>query len=90
VQPAGLVHARRQSGERSSPDPGDSPDPDSAERDRSRICLAEGEPAEALGAVQPVLDGVAPVIGNVSVVEAQRPYRRIGELEFSAYGFDQK
>jgi hypothetical protein len=32
----------------------------------------EGEPAEALGAVQPVLDGVAPVVGNVSVVEAQR------------------
>jgi hypothetical protein len=69
VKPAGLVHARRQSGERSSPDPGDSPDPDSTERDRSRICLAEGEPAEALGAVQPVLDGVAPIVGNVSVRE---------------------
>jgi hypothetical protein len=40
-------------------------------RDRSRICLAEGEPAEALGGVRPVLDGVAPVVGNVSVVEAQ-------------------
>jgi LuxR family maltose regulon positive regulatory protein len=35
------------------------------------ICLAEGEPTEALSAVRPVLHGVAPVIGNVSVVEAQ-------------------
>jgi LuxR family maltose regulon positive regulatory protein len=35
------------------------------------ICLAEGQPAEALGAVRPVLDGTAPVIGYVTVVEAQ-------------------
>ena len=34
------------------------------------ICLAEGDPAGALGAVQPVLDGSAPVIGYVTVVEA--------------------
>ncbi len=34
------------------------------------ICLAEGDPAAALGAVQPVLDGTAPVIGYVTVVEA--------------------
>jgi ATP/maltotriose-dependent transcriptional regulator MalT len=34
------------------------------------ICLAEGEPVAALGAVQPVLDGTAPVIGYVTVVEA--------------------
>jgi LuxR family maltose regulon positive regulatory protein len=35
------------------------------------ICLAEGDPAAALGAVQDVLGGRAPVIGYVTVVEAQ-------------------
>jgi LuxR family transcriptional regulator, maltose regulon positive regulatory protein len=35
------------------------------------ICLAEGDPAAALGAVQDVLDGRAPAIGYVTVVEAQ-------------------
>ena len=34
------------------------------------ICLAEGDPAAALSAVQPVLDGAVPVIGYVTVVEA--------------------
>ena len=34
------------------------------------ICLAQGDPAGALGAVQHVLDGTAPVIGYVTVVEA--------------------
>ena len=34
------------------------------------ICLAEGDPAGALGAVRHVLDGTAPVIGYVTVVEA--------------------
>ena len=34
------------------------------------ICLAEGDPAAALVAVQPVLDGTAPVIGYVTAVEA--------------------
>jgi LuxR family transcriptional regulator, maltose regulon positive regulatory protein len=34
------------------------------------ICLAEGDPAAALGAVRPVLDGTAPVIGYVTLVEA--------------------
>ena len=38
---------------------------------RAAICLAEGDPAGALGAVQDVLDGTAPVIGYVTVVEAQ-------------------
>jgi LuxR family transcriptional regulator, maltose regulon positive regulatory protein len=38
---------------------------------RAVICLAEGNPAEALGALQDVLDGTAPVIGYVTVVEAQ-------------------
>jgi hypothetical protein len=34
------------------------------------ICLTESDPAGALGAVQHVLDGTAPVIGYVAVVEA--------------------
>jgi hypothetical protein len=34
------------------------------------ICLAESNPAGALGAEQHVLDGTAPVIGYVAVVEA--------------------
>jgi LuxR family maltose regulon positive regulatory protein len=36
---------------------------------RAVICLAEGNPAAALTAVQDVLDGTAPVIGYVTVVE---------------------
>jgi len=37
---------------------------------RAVICLAEGDPAGALAAVQDVLDGTAPVIGYVTIVEA--------------------
>jgi LuxR family maltose regulon positive regulatory protein len=37
---------------------------------RAVICLAEGDPAGALGAVRDVLDGTAPAIGDVTVVEA--------------------
>jgi LuxR family transcriptional regulator, maltose regulon positive regulatory protein len=37
---------------------------------RAVICLAEGDPAAALAAVRDVLDGAAPVIGYVTVVEA--------------------
>ena len=37
---------------------------------RATICLAEGDPAAALGALQDVLDGTAPVIGYLTVVEA--------------------
>ncbi len=37
---------------------------------RAAICLAEGDPAAALAAVQEVLDGTAPVLGYVTVVEA--------------------
>jgi LuxR family transcriptional regulator, maltose regulon positive regulatory protein len=37
---------------------------------RAVICLAEGDPAGALGAVASVLDGTAPVQGNVTVMEA--------------------
>jgi LuxR family maltose regulon positive regulatory protein len=35
------------------------------------ICLAEGDPAGALRMVRDVLDGTAPVIGYVTLVEAQ-------------------
>ena len=38
---------------------------------RAVICLAEGDPAGALDALRGVLDGTAPVIGYVTVVEAQ-------------------
>jgi LuxR family transcriptional regulator, maltose regulon positive regulatory protein len=34
------------------------------------ICLAEGDPAAALAAVADVLDGTAPVVGQVTVMEA--------------------
>jgi LuxR family maltose regulon positive regulatory protein len=37
---------------------------------RAVMCLAEGNPAGALGALADVLDGTAPVIGDVTVVEA--------------------
>jgi LuxR family transcriptional regulator, maltose regulon positive regulatory protein len=35
------------------------------------ICLADGDPAGALGALADVLDGTAPVVGYVTIVEAQ-------------------
>jgi LuxR family transcriptional regulator, maltose regulon positive regulatory protein len=38
---------------------------------RAAIYLTEGDPAGALGALADVLDGAAPVIGYVTVVEAQ-------------------
>jgi LuxR family maltose regulon positive regulatory protein len=34
------------------------------------VCLADGDPAGALGALADVLDGTAPVIGDVTVVES--------------------
>ena len=37
---------------------------------RAVICLADGDPAAALAAVADVLDGTAPVLGYVTVVEA--------------------
>ena len=37
---------------------------------RAVICLAEGDPAGALGALHDVLDGTAPVLGYVTVIEA--------------------
>jgi LuxR family transcriptional regulator, maltose regulon positive regulatory protein len=51
---------------------------------RAVICLAEGDPAGALGAVRDVLDGTAPVIGYVTVVEAYLlaglAHRELGDL----------
>jgi LuxR family transcriptional regulator, maltose regulon positive regulatory protein len=38
---------------------------------RAAICLTEGDPAGALGALANVLDGTAPVMGYITVVEAQ-------------------
>jgi LuxR family transcriptional regulator, maltose regulon positive regulatory protein len=38
---------------------------------RAVICLAEGDPAGALGALRDVLDGTAPAIGRVTLVETQ-------------------
>jgi LuxR family transcriptional regulator, maltose regulon positive regulatory protein len=47
------------------------------------ICLAEGDPDGALGAVRDVLDGTALVVGYVTVVEAQLlaalAYRELGD-----------
>ena len=47
------------------------------------ICLAEGDPAAALVAVQPVLDGTAPVIGYVTAMEghllAGLAHRELGD-----------
>jgi len=37
---------------------------------RAVICLADGDPGGALGAIRDVLDGAAPVIGYVTTVEA--------------------
>jgi len=50
---------------------------------RAVICLAEGDPVRALGAVRDVLDGTAPVLGYVTVVEAHLlaglAYRELGD-----------
>ena len=50
---------------------------------RAVICLAEGDPAAALAAVADVLDGTAPVIGYVTLVEthllAALAHRELGD-----------
>ena len=50
---------------------------------RAVICLEERDPAGALGALRAVLDGTAPVIGYVTVVEADLlaglAYRQLGD-----------
>ncbi len=49
------------------------------------ICLAEGDPDGALDAVRAVLDGAAPVIGYVTVVEAHLlaglAHRELGDVQ---------
>jgi LuxR family transcriptional regulator, maltose regulon positive regulatory protein len=55
---------------------------------RAAICLAEGNPAAALAAVQDVLDGIAPAIGYVTVVEANLlaalAHRELGDQRAAA------
>jgi len=50
---------------------------------RAAICLAEGNPAAALAAVQDALNGTAPAVGDVTVVEASllaaHAYRELGD-----------
>ena len=50
---------------------------------RAVICLAEGDPAGALGALHDVLDGTAPVLGYITVVEtdllAGLAHRELGD-----------
>jgi LuxR family transcriptional regulator, maltose regulon positive regulatory protein len=50
---------------------------------RAVICLAEGNPAAALAAVQYVLNGTAPIVGYVTVVDASilaaLAHRRLGD-----------
>jgi LuxR family transcriptional regulator, maltose regulon positive regulatory protein len=51
---------------------------------RAVICLAEGDPAAALGALRDVLDGTAPVLGYTTVMEAHLlaglAHRELGDL----------
>jgi LuxR family maltose regulon positive regulatory protein len=51
---------------------------------RAGICLAEGDPAAALGALRDVLDGTAPVLGYTTVVQAHLlaglAHRELGDL----------
>jgi LuxR family maltose regulon positive regulatory protein len=51
---------------------------------RAVICLAEGDPAGALDSVRDVLDGTAPVLGYVTIVEADLlaglAHRELGDL----------
>ncbi len=55
---------------------------------KAAICLAEGSPAAALAAVQDVLNGAAPVIGYVTVVEANLlaalAHRELGDQRAAA------
>ena len=55
---------------------------------RAAICLAEGDPAAALAAVQDVLSGIAPAVGYVTVVEAHLlaalAHRELGDQRAAA------
>jgi LuxR family maltose regulon positive regulatory protein len=51
---------------------------------RTTICLAEGDPASALATVQDVLNGIAPVVGYMTVIDANLlaalAHRELGDL----------
>jgi LuxR family transcriptional regulator, maltose regulon positive regulatory protein len=51
---------------------------------RAVICLAEGDPAAALAALAGVLDGTAPVLGDITLLEAHLlaglAHRELGDL----------
>jgi LuxR family maltose regulon positive regulatory protein len=51
---------------------------------RAVICLADGDPAGALGALHDVLEGTAPVLGYTTVIETQLlaglAHRELGDL----------
>jgi LuxR family transcriptional regulator, maltose regulon positive regulatory protein len=55
---------------------------------RAAICLADGDPEGALAALRDVLDGTAPVIGDVTVVEthllAGLAHRELGDQHAAA------
>jgi LuxR family maltose regulon positive regulatory protein len=57
------------------------------------ICLAEGNPAAALAAVADVLDGTAPVLGSVTVLEAHLlaglAHRELGDQRAASQAAEQ-
>jgi LuxR family transcriptional regulator, maltose regulon positive regulatory protein len=64
--------------------PGERAGPGEIRNARAVICLADGDPAGAFGAVQDVLHGAAPVVGYVTLVEAELlaglARRQLGDL----------
>jgi LuxR family maltose regulon positive regulatory protein len=60
---------------------------------RAVICLAEGAPAAALAAVADVLDGTAPVLGSVTVMEAHLlaglAHRELGDQRAASQATEQ-
>jgi LuxR family maltose regulon positive regulatory protein len=60
---------------------------------RAAICLAEGDPAGALSALQHVLDGTAPVLGYVTVAEAHLlaglAHRELGDQRAANHAAEQ-
>jgi LuxR family maltose regulon positive regulatory protein len=59
---------------------------------RAVICLAEGNPAAALAAVADVLDGTAPVVGYVTVMEAHLlaglAHRELGDQRAASHAVE--
>jgi LuxR family maltose regulon positive regulatory protein len=60
---------------------------------RAVLCLAEGDPAGALAAVADVVDGAAPVVGYVTVVEAHLlaglAHRELGDQRAASQAAEQ-